>query len=157
MDCNSSGTRLKSLACSICCTSLKYHWEFFQSQSDSKIESCCSNFDPYTSSHFDSFLRKTSQFNQENWVRLTQIRLWLSFWVNWLGNWVTRNNANIFESTWLNNWVMVEFESIWLGFSGSNWLVFLKNESKILDAYESKLGQHDSIFESLWLGKKSQW
>ena len=26
--------------------------------------------------------------------------------------------------TWLNNWVMVEYESIWLSFSGPKWLFF---------------------------------
>ena len=90
----------------------------------------------------------------QNWIRPTQIRRWLSFWVNGLRNWVTRNNA-IFALIWLNYWLMVEFESIWLSFSRSNWLVFLKNESKWLVVYGSKLGQHDSIFESLWLGKNS--
>ena len=132
------------------------HCEFFPSQSDSKIEPCCPNFDPCTSSHFDSFWKKRVSLTRnncvwltqilpwlsywvkltrktsidsgdsvfesiyqpsQNWVRLTQIRQWLSFLVNWLENWVTRNNANFFDSTWLSNWVMVDYES--------NWLVFL--------------------------------
>ena len=60
-----------------------------------------------------SWLKKSIyQSIAQNWVRLTQIRPWLSFWVNWLGNWITSSNANFFESTWLNNWVMVEFKSI---------------------------------------------
>ena len=46
------------------------HCEFFPSLSDSKIESCCPNFDPYTSSRFDSILEKMSQFDPE---KLSQI------------------------------------------------------------------------------------
>ena len=36
------------------------HWEFFPSQSHAKIESWCPNFDSYTSSHFDSFIKNES-------------------------------------------------------------------------------------------------
>ena len=48
------------------------------------------------------------------------------FRVNWLENWVTKNNANFFKSTWINNWVIVEFELIWIGFSVYNLFIFLK-------------------------------
>ena len=82
--------------------------------------------------------QKRSNLSQSDWVLCDGL-------INWL-----------FESTWLNNWVMVAVESIRLSFSGSNWLIFLQNESKWFDVFESKLGQHDSIFKSLWLGKNSQ-
>ena len=123
-----------------------------------------SPFDPEKMSQIDSNLTMTqllsrvdskSQFISPS-HKTESDRLKINHDSVWLGNWVTRNNANIFESTWLNTWVMVEFESIWLRFSGSNWLVFSKNESKWLDVYGSKLEQYDSIFESLWPGKNSQ-
>ena len=93
----------------------------------------------------------------ESWSNLSQYDSVLcDGLINWLENWVTRNIANFFKSTLLNNWVMVEFGSIWLCLSGPSWLVFLKmsqSDSTYMGLYWDK---HDSIFESLWLGKNSQ-
>ena len=140
-------------------------------------------------------LKKRVSLTQKNWVRLTQIPPWLSYWVswleknsivsgdsvfgsidskteslsnlsqpdsvlwwliNWLENWVTRKNAHFssqLDSITKSWWNLSQSDSVFLGQTDS---FFFLNESKWLDVYGSKLGQHDSIFESLWLGKNSQ-
>ena len=82
----------------------------------------------------------------ESWLNLSQSD---SVLCDGLISWLFESTYSITES-WLN---LSQSDSVFLGQTDS---FFSKNESKWLDLYGSKLGQHDSIFESLWLGKNSQ-
>ena len=60
------------------------HWEFFPSQSDSKIDSYLCLFWPMYVESLWLILKYRVSLTQKNWVRLTQIQPWLNNWVNQL-------------------------------------------------------------------------
>ena len=92
-----------------------------------KIESSCPNFDPYTLSHFDSFLKKRVSLTQKNWVRFKF------------------NHDSIMsqvDSEKIALFLVTQFSSQFISPSHkteSDWLKF----------------DHDWVFESRWLGKNS--